>query len=131
MVVDIALGIGSTVAGVHTVAVVARLCLGTVVVCLAADDNRFRLSTRNPWVSDISVGATTDRFVILNPAESICCTWIGDSTGVETLSVDTGGVWRTFRVISAFWCKSYFVVRNNLQALDPGVASVPDGAGAT
>lgn len=104
MVVDIALGIGSTVAGVDTVPVVARLSLGTVVVCLAADDNRFRLCTGNPWVSDIPIGATTDRFMILNSAESICCTWIGNSTGVETLSVDTGCVWRTFRVISAFWC---------------------------
>jgi len=131
VVVNIALGIGSTVAGVHTVSVVARLCLGTVVVGLATNDNRLRLGTRNPWVSDISVRATTDRFVILNSAESICCTRIGDSTGVETLSVDTGGVGRTFRVISAFWCKAYFVVRNNLQALDPGVAGVPDGAGAT
>ena len=41
MVVDIALGIGAAVARVHTVSIVACLGLGTVVVGLASDNNRF------------------------------------------------------------------------------------------
>ena len=30
--------------------------------------------------------------MILNPAESICGTGVGNSAGIEMLSVDTGGV---------------------------------------
>jgi len=131
VVVDIALGIGAAVTRVDTVAVVACLGLGAVIIGLASDNNRFRLSTRNPGVSNISVGATTDRFMILNPAESICGTGVGNSAGIEALPVDTGGVRGAFRVISAFGCQAYFIVRNNLQALNPGVAGVPYGAGAT
>jgi len=131
VVVDIALGIGPAVARVHTVTVVASLGLRTVIVGLASDNNWFRLGTRNPWVSDIPIWATTNRFMILNPAESICGAGISDGAGIETLSVDTGRVWRAFRVISAFRCKSRHFVRNNLQALDSGVASVADRTGAT
>jgi len=55
VVVDVALGVGPTVAGVHTVAVEAGQGLETLIIALTPDlYHRFRFDTRDSGVSDVT-----------------------------------------------------------------------------
>lgn len=55
VVVDVALGVGPAVAGVHAVSVKAGQCLQAVIVGLTADYyDRFRFYTGDPWVSNVT-----------------------------------------------------------------------------
>lgn len=89
MVVHVALGVRPTVARIHTVPVVARLRLRTIVVCLTTNHNN-RLGAGYSRIPEISFGASADGFVILHFTECVCGAWICDCTRIETLSVDAG-----------------------------------------
>lgn len=55
VVVDVALGVGATVAGVHTVSVEAGQSLETLIIALTPDlYDRFRFDTRDSGVSDVT-----------------------------------------------------------------------------
>jgi hypothetical protein len=55
VVVDVALGVGAAVAGVHTVSVKAGESLQTIVIALTPDRYlRFRFDTRDSGVSDVT-----------------------------------------------------------------------------
>lgn len=129
MIIDVALSISSTVARIHTVTVVAGLCLWAVVVCLATDNNH-RLSTGNSRVSEVTVRTGADGFVLLHLTECICCARICDGAGIETLSVDTGSVGRTLRVVRTFRRQYRDNVRSDLEALDLRISRVAYWTGA-
>jgi hypothetical protein len=81
VVPDVALGVGSAVAGVDTVAVVASLSLRAVVICLTTNHNN-RLCAGYSRIPEIAFGACADRFVFLHFAECICGARVCDSARV-------------------------------------------------
>jgi hypothetical protein len=127
VVPDEALGVSSTVAGVHTVPVVAGQGLRTVVICLTTNNNR-GLCAGNSGITEVTIRTGTYRFVLLHLAEGIRGARIGDCAGVEALSVDAGSVWGALGVIDTLRCQHGYYVRCDLQTLDLGVACVADWA---
>jgi len=89
VVPDVALGVGSAVARVNTVTVVASLSLRAVVICLTTNHNN-RLGAGYSRIPEIAFGACADRFVFLHFAECVCGARVCDRARVETLSVDAG-----------------------------------------
>lgn len=71
MVPDVALGVGSAVARVDTVTVVASLSLRAVVIGLTTNHNN-RLGAGYSRIPEIAFGACADRFLFLHFAECIC-----------------------------------------------------------
>lgn len=129
VVPHIAPGICATVAGVHTVAVVACLILRAVVIALTSDHNN-GLGTSHPRISEIAIWASTDRFVLLHPTEGVCGTRVGDGARVEALPVDTGRVRGALRIVGALGSQNRDNVGGDFQALNPRVTRVANGTGA-
>lgn len=95
MVPDVALGVGSAVARVDTVTVVASLSLRAVVICLTTDHNNSRFwswQTLDIRITGCVGGTETVSKLVIRLAD--CCGGAGvvGETGVSTEGENTGVV---------------------------------------
>lgn len=106
MIYDIALGVGSTVAGINAGAVDARIISCTLAVryTLGRDLRWYALGCR---IADVTNRAPADRIMIVDMAQRVPAARIASDTRIYAERIYALLVARTFAVRITFWSRSW------------------------